>query len=1028
MRLVTLPVVGTGKGGAAHESGKVLEALLPLLLEFQAERESLGLPAVDLAIVAKKRRVFVAAQRIRAQLEVDPWAAMPDTQRRRLEEQARFLGEKALKGNLTLFLGAGIGFNAGLPLWKELLASLGEAAGLKDPEMQALMEMGHLDAASLLEHRLQSKACGGIGIAVAEVLRGDIYSLQHALLASLPVKQVVTTNYDDRFEKARRCAEAPLSVIPHKRLRAASGWVLKMHGDISFPDEIVLSRDHYMYYDNSRAALSAVVQAMLITKYMLFVGFSLSDYNFHKIVSSVRAGFPSTQKSIGSAVVLIKDKFLDELWNQDVNLLHMLETGSLSVGARILEIFLDRLASYAIDMSEFLMDPKFGQQLSFPDKCFVHLVQSLQEIPPGCKGHPVEKLMFDFACELGYSLRLQDDEQERFAVFGPEPLLLHNQKSEAFPMEISPLDRPDQRGLMSRIHSDDFRNSDSEGLDNFNGEDSGRCHVFIARGDIRTLACDAWLVPSGSLSMPDEYKYPATKSMFKAGVKTAFPSCARVEPKTKLQQMLYPSSWGDANFRIIEVVDWPKDRGIPYSTLGGICGNFDSLLESIKQFLYAFYGSYVCNSRQRTSKLPLHDRTHHLVALPVLGTGSGGFRGHTGLVVSEILKLLDLAVVEYGFDVVLVCYDDPTYVTAQIARLKLFRNPWSNLDDHLQNIARDIAQMALDDQIVLFFAGQGATQLFPGLEGAWVELAKIFNLSTAEIEQLMELSTYDRSKFFISKMKNSQPSKFYDLFASLFFSDEIQLFHFLLSQIPSSAMITTNIDQQHERCLSLIDQKVALLCQGSITPEEELSQGTGSQRWLMKINGCRSNPSKMNISKEQMTRSKSQRSALSAILQSLLITKHIFFVGSALDDRQFHRALDEVLKIKNCEWTDQTLCTLVTPKYNQIIQNIWQPQVRCLSLGDAAVSNKNLRERYGLRKMEILLDCIGSLTMDRSVPILDERFSSILSNEERLFREHLLDCLDKANSCFAKSCAFPALERFLKKLGARQDQIGRKFI
>src|SRR4051794_18567552 len=48
--------------------------------------------------------------------------------------------------------------------------------------------------------------------------------------------------------------------------------LLKMHGDVNNPASIVLSREDYLGYDDSKSALAGVVQSMLITKHMLFAG------------------------------------------------------------------------------------------------------------------------------------------------------------------------------------------------------------------------------------------------------------------------------------------------------------------------------------------------------------------------------------------------------------------------------------------------------------------------------------------------------------------------------------------------------------------------------------------------------------------------------------------------------------------------------------------------------------------------------------------------------------------------------------
>ena len=45
-----------------------------------------------------------------------------------------------------------------------------------------------------------------LGTAVAERLHSDYHSVAHCLLASLPVSELVTTNYDRLLEQAVQCA------------------------------------------------------------------------------------------------------------------------------------------------------------------------------------------------------------------------------------------------------------------------------------------------------------------------------------------------------------------------------------------------------------------------------------------------------------------------------------------------------------------------------------------------------------------------------------------------------------------------------------------------------------------------------------------------------------------------------------------------------------------------------------------------------------------------------------------------------
>ncbi len=74
------------------------------------------------------------------------------------------------------------------------------------------------------------------------------------------------------FERASAVV-TPVTVLPWDDRRSAR-WLLKLHGCINHPEDIVLQRADYIRYELRRQALAGVVQSLLITKEMLFVGFS----------------------------------------------------------------------------------------------------------------------------------------------------------------------------------------------------------------------------------------------------------------------------------------------------------------------------------------------------------------------------------------------------------------------------------------------------------------------------------------------------------------------------------------------------------------------------------------------------------------------------------------------------------------------------------------------------------------------------------------------------------------------------------
>lgn len=348
-----------------HQTGEFLRGLLQVFAEIvRAE-------PIDLALVATDAGSFSAAQAIRQQLGSARWPALDD----RLRRQARQLAERAARGDLALFLGAGVSANAGLPLWSDLLEKLAEKTDMTAAERAALRGFHPLDRAAILERRIGGRE--GLQRALKELFSVRQYSLVHLLLAGLPVHEVVTTNYDQLFEKAWMAVQRKPSVLPYAIQRAADSWMLKLHGCVSHSDDIVLTREDHISFGERNQALAGIVQTLLITRHMLFVGFSLSDDNFHRIAEAVRrvvrasAGPQAQEEPFGTALVLERHPLIEELWEKDLDWVGMAppHRGATATDAekveapRRLEVFLDFLLAEAHD-SAHLLDDRFRTILS----------------------------------------------------------------------------------------------------------------------------------------------------------------------------------------------------------------------------------------------------------------------------------------------------------------------------------------------------------------------------------------------------------------------------------------------------------------------------------------------------------------------------------------------------------------------------------------------------------------------------------------------------------------------------------------
>jgi len=336
-RLVGLPALGTGWGGAAGRRGALLQQLLPVLREAADEH------GYDIALVLRRPSDRAAAQRVR-RADGGGWA-LPESLRALAED----LGERSRAGELAVFLGAGVSAAAGLPTWEQLLDELAARADLDAASRAGLSGLPPQDAAALLARVLGREQLTAY---VQERFGPGPYSLAHALVAGLPVREYVTTNYDPLVELAAADIGRPLRVLPFDEPEPGAPWLLKMHGDAGRPDTIVLTREQYLEFGDSRTALAGVLQSLLLTRHVLFVGTSMLDDDLIRIAHQVRnvLHVPGTapRRRSGTVLALREDPVRARLWEQDVETVAMAGADEpadvpAAEAARRLEVLLDLL-------------------------------------------------------------------------------------------------------------------------------------------------------------------------------------------------------------------------------------------------------------------------------------------------------------------------------------------------------------------------------------------------------------------------------------------------------------------------------------------------------------------------------------------------------------------------------------------------------------------------------------------------------------------------------------------------------------
>lgn len=214
-------------------------------------------------------------------------------------EQTRFVNKFSTEiraRNAAVFAGAGLSVPSGSVGWGELLEPFAEELGLNPKNETDFVRIAQYYVNHQQGHR------GGIDKLITDKFGIALEPNEnHKLLASLPIETYWTTNYDRLIETSleregkiadvKHTTKQLTQTLPHRDVT-----LYKMHGDVSRPDEAVLTRDDYEKYHKTRKEFVRGLGGDLVNRTFLFIGFSFSDPNFDYILSRVRSEYgPDTR-------------------------------------------------------------------------------------------------------------------------------------------------------------------------------------------------------------------------------------------------------------------------------------------------------------------------------------------------------------------------------------------------------------------------------------------------------------------------------------------------------------------------------------------------------------------------------------------------------------------------------------------------------------------------------------------------------------------------------------------------------------
>jgi hypothetical protein len=236
-----------------------------------------------------------------------------------------------MRGTGAVFIGAGLSRGAGYPDWRSLLKDIS-------------IELG-LDIES--EHDLAAVAQFSLNKTIGKRTKLTKLIVDHfppkaaapqpfRILARLPIREVWTTNYDTLAELAWSQERKVLDVkSDNSDLGTDKPWahatLYKMHGSVDHPERVVIATDDYELYRRERPGFILALSGQLVTRQMLFLGFSFTDPNLAHLFGTIRESFrengpehyaivrkPQKRAGKGAAKRFASENARHALWVEDL--------------------------------------------------------------------------------------------------------------------------------------------------------------------------------------------------------------------------------------------------------------------------------------------------------------------------------------------------------------------------------------------------------------------------------------------------------------------------------------------------------------------------------------------------------------------------------------------------------------------------------------------------------------------------------------------------------------------------------------
>lgn len=216
-------------------------------------------------------------------------------------------------GTASIFAGAGLSVPAGFVNWSQLMEEIAQDLGLVVEQESDLVSLAQFH---VNENGTRSKINRKI---IEEFTEHAEETLNHNIIARLPISSIWTTNYDalieQAFAKENKVADVKYTNKQLLNNRPKRDVVIyKMHGDANHSSEAILTKEDYEQYHQTHEPFIHALSGELTTKTFLFIGFSFTDPNLDYVLSRLNFRFTKDKKQ---HYCLVKKHCLNDSQNPD---------------------------------------------------------------------------------------------------------------------------------------------------------------------------------------------------------------------------------------------------------------------------------------------------------------------------------------------------------------------------------------------------------------------------------------------------------------------------------------------------------------------------------------------------------------------------------------------------------------------------------------------------------------------------------------------------------------------------------------